>query len=92
MSAFELRSFQVQHTSFWGATSACHLISHREIANVDFTPTEVMKQVLRHCIDMTSSTFGVEVQEPTPLDLPISYDAPICENGAMRMEGLFDVT
>ncbi len=81
LQAYGLRSFQVQHASFGGATSACHLISHREIADVDFTPTGVMRRVLKHCIDTTSSTFGVEVQEPTPLDSTIPYEAPICENG-----------
>ena len=82
----------MQHASFGGATSACHLISHWGIADVDFTPTGVMQRVLKHCINTATSTFGVEVQEPTPLDLPIPYDAPICENGAMRVEGLFDVS
>ena len=59
---------------------------------MDFTPSGVMQQVLMHCINTATSTFGVEVQEPTPLDSTIPYDAPICENGAMRVEGLFDVT
>jgi hypothetical protein len=62
------------------------------MADVDFLPTGVMKQLLRHCINMTLSTIGVEVQEPTPLDIPIPYDAPICENGALQVEVLFDVT
>ena len=82
----------MQHASFGGVALACHLISHQEIADVNFTPTGVMQWVLMHCINKATSTFGVEVQEPTPLDLPIPYDMAICKNGAMRVEGLFDVT
>ena len=59
---------------------------------MDFTPAGVMQRVLMHYINTAASTFGVEVQEPTLLDLPIPSNAPICENGAMRVEGLFDVT
>ena len=51
-------------SGFGGATSACHLISHWEIADVDFAPTGVMQRMLMHCINTATSTFGVEVQEP----------------------------
>ena len=59
---YGLHSFQVQQASFGGAASACHLISHREIVDVDFTPTGVMQRVLMLCINTAMSTFGVEVQ------------------------------
>jgi len=89
---YGLTSCQLAHHSFGGATSTCHLVSHRGLPpGVVLHPTGVLHRVVSHCINPTTSAYAVEVEEPPHLALETPVDAPIYENGVLRGEGLYDL-
>ena len=80
---YGLTSCQLDHHAFGGATSACHLVSHRGLlpTGLDLRPTGVLLPALSHCINPATSVSAVEVEEPPHLDLDALADTLIYENG-----------